>query len=490
MKAGEILIGWSSKDASSPRPVNLPGQFHMRISKGILDPITVNALVIGDGSDTAIFVSVDTCIILAPLLEKARAKISAASPEIPVKKMLLNSTHIHSGPGYWGGNKALADSSVMTDEEYGELLTDRIAEAVCEAHASRASGGFSYGYGYACVAHSRRSVYFDDLSKRPGNTSNSTHGLSGHAAMYGETNDEMFSHYEAGADHFINIFFTFDKNDKLTGALINIPCPSQCSENIYMQSADYWHNIREAIRAKFGNIFILGQCGSAGDLSPHIQHYKKAQERRQFLKYGKRNDYQEELTRRDIAEQAFNAFSEVYEWARKDIIRKAAVKHAVKTVNLSRRLISDAEYEDCKAGLAALEKTPVKTDGTREEQITANSYRASGIGRYKGILKRYAEQKTVPTHPMELHVVAIGDVAFTASHFELYMDYMHRIQARSPFTQTFVAQLTNGSVGYLATERGEWGRGYSASMFCNIVSHKGGQELVEETVKTLKELRV
>ena len=90
---------------------------------------------------------------------------------------------------------------------------------------------------------------------------------------------------------------------------------------------------------------------------------------------------------------------------------------------------------------------------------------------------------------MELHAVAIGDVAFTASHFELYMDYMHRIQARSPFIQTFVAQLTNGSVGYLPTERGEWGRGYSASMYCNQVSSKGGQELVEETLKMLKELR-
>lgn len=356
MKTGKIMIGWASRDVSSPRPINLPGQFYMRISKGILDPVSVSALAIGDGSNIAIFVSCDTCIILAPMLEKARSKISALNTKIPVNKILLNSTHIHSGPGYWGGNKAAVDSSVMTDEEYGELLTDRIAEAVCEAFAARAPGGFAYGYGYACVAHSRRVVYFDDLALRPGSVINSTDGLNGHAAMYGDTNDDMFSHYEAGADHFINIFFTFDGNDKLTGALINIPCPSQCSESIHMQSADYWHNIREAIRARYGNIFILGQCGAAGDLSPHILHYKQAQERRQFLKYGKRSDYQEELTRRDIAEQALNAFSEVYEWARKDIVREAAVRHAVKTVNLSRRLISDEEYAACKAGLEALEK--------------------------------------------------------------------------------------------------------------------------------------
>jgi hypothetical protein len=69
---------------------------------------------------------------------------------------------------------------------------------------------------------------------------------------------------------------------------------------------------------------------------------------------------------------------------------------------------------------------------------------------------------------------------------------MHRIQARSPFIQTFIVQLTGvpGPDGgtYLATERGAWGKGYSASRYCNIVSPQGGQELVEATVRLLKTL--
>lgn len=69
------------------------------------------------------------------------------------------------------------------------------------------------------------------------------------------------------------------------------------------------------------------------------------------------------------------------------------------------------------------------------------------------------------------------------------MDYMHRIQARSPFSQTFVVQLAGTPTdcsGYVATERGAWGKGYSASLYCNQVSPQGGQELVEATVATLK----
>ena len=112
--------------------------------------------------------------------------------------------------------------------------------------------------------------------------------------------------------------------------------------------------------------------------------------------------------------------------------------------------------------------------------------------RHKQIIDRYEEQKTQPKLPMELHVIGIGEIAFASNRFELYMDFQHRIQARSPFEQTFIVQLAGqpGNTGgsYLCTERGYEGRGYSASMYCNLVSPQGGQELVEETVKVLKEI--
>jgi hypothetical protein len=55
-----------------------------------------------------------------------------------------------------------------------------------------------------------------------------------------------------------------------------------------------------------------------------------------------------------------------------------------------------------------------------------------------------------------------------------------------------VVQLAGGetelSGGYLPTERAEEGRGYSATQYCNQVCSKGGQDLVEETLKSLNEL--
>ena len=48
-----IKIGWASRDISTDKPINLPGQFHMRPSKGVLDPVTTTALVVDDGNDSA-----------------------------------------------------------------------------------------------------------------------------------------------------------------------------------------------------------------------------------------------------------------------------------------------------------------------------------------------------------------------------------------------------------------------------------------------------
>ena len=111
---------------------------------------------------------------------------------------------------------------------------------------------------------------------------------------------------------------------------------------------------------------------------------------------------------------------------------------------------------------------------------------------FRNVIFRWEQQRTDKTMPMELHVLNIGDIAFASNRFELFMDFQHRIQARSPFEQTFIIQLSSqpdmdrGS--YLCTERGFEGRGYSASLFDITVSPKGGQQLVEETVKQLKEL--
>lgn len=501
-----IKIGWASRDVSTHKPVNMSGQFHMRIIRGILDPITVTALVVENSGDIAVFLSGDFIDCRAHILDELRQRVSRSHPQIPPEKILVNATHTHTAATHVGGIGSISFTKgeafnhdgveIASSEEYRNFLVDQMYDAVCEAYDTRSDGGISYGYGFAVVAFSRRVVYFDDLSQRPGAVQDSTHGVDGHVRMYGDTSDPNFSHYEAGADPFVNILFTFNAQDKLTGAIINIPCPSQNSEDEYLVSADYWHDIRTAIREKYGNIFILPQCAAAGDLSPRQLHYKSAQARRYRLKYGdietKAENKTEIMNRMEIAQRVAQCFDDVFSWASKEIITDPVVSHAVQTVDLPRRMVTEAEYTHALEGLAKEQDEAFTYDGTPLENLHHNSIVMSKRGRYRRIISRYETQDSTQPLPMELHVIRIGDVAFASNRFELFMDYQHRIQARSPFVQTFVVQLAaqpeldNGS--YLPTERGLWGKGFGASVYDNQVTPEAGQIIVEQTVKALHEL--
>jgi len=503
----KLRIGWSTKDISTDKALNMPGQFYMRIAKGSLDPLTATCLVMETEEDIAIFVSGDFIDCRCHLLDEIRALVKQEKAEIPVEKILMSATHTHTGASHLNGIGSISISTggdfpteginIDSSEEYRHEIARKIADCIIEAYMNRMEGGFAYGYGFAVVGFQRRVAFFDDLSLRPGAEKNSTHGVNGKVKMYGNTADPQFSHYEAGADPFVNLMFTFDNNKKLTGAVINIPCPSQCSENELFYSADYWHQIREVIRKEYGDIYILPQCAAAGDMAPRQLHYKEAKSRRYRLKYGEvpaeilnRDRY---LDRFEIAERVKVAFDEVLGWAKKEILYSAPLSHRVLNLSLPRRPIDLSSYEEAKAGLEEAMKIPFVCDQTAQENFKENSRLMSIRGRYIKIITKYEEVQKDPYLPMEAHVVTLGPIAFASNQFELFQDYQHRLQARSPFIQTFVVQLAaqperdNGS--YLPTERAVEGRGFGASIYDNLVTPEAGQIIVEETLAALNEMK-
>lgn len=498
----KMKIGWSRRDVSSTEPVNLPGQYHARISMGILDPITISVLVIEDDKDAVIFISGDF-VSAENILDEIREKIAAKNGKVPTDKVIYSTTHTHCSPAYakedYQTNVPHDGIEVYPSYKYREFLTDSISDAVVEAYENRTEGSIAYGYGYAVTSHSRRTTYFDDLSLRPDKGGSNLFEPNGHAKMYGNTNDDMFAGYEGGTDPFVNLMYTFDIKGTLTGAIINVPCPSQNSEGEHMQTASFWNEVRNALRKKYGDIGILPQCAAAGDLAPRTLHYKAAENRRFALKYGTeplepRALAQREIyIRHDICERICDAFHEVLAWAKKDMITDAPIEHTVKTILLEEYPITKEEYEYSKTQVERIVQEGYKNTGNINLDFHDNTISAKARSAFGIIVERYEMQQQSAKTKMELHVVRIGDVAFATNPFELYIDFQHRIQARSPFTQTFIVQLAAQPDGYakpfyLATERAVANRGYSAIMTSCQVSAEGGQTLVEETVKELKDL--
>ncbi len=491
-----LKIGWSKRDVSTDKPIAIIGQFYIRISKGIMDPIMLNCLVIDNEKDIVIFLSGDfgggkNSI---NLIQK---KMKSRYPEIPAEKIIFNVTHTHCSadltlnPEYTF--EPVEGIEIYPTNDYVEFFTNTAVDMIKEAYDNRKEGYIAYGYGYAVVSHSRRSTYFDDVSLRLGDkTKTSSLYVDGHAKMYGKTDDDNFMGFEGGADHFTNFLYTFDTDKKLTGAIINIPCPSQNSEMASYLTADYWNEVREILYSKYGDIGILPQCAAAGDLSPRTLHYLKAEERRYKLKYNQGKEKRASSTRKDQAEFICNSFDEVLSWAKKELISDAPLSHTIKTLKLKEIPLTKDQYDLATEQIEILKnEKPDLTDNPEENFKAMSIYRAK-IVRFMNIINRYEKQKKNGLlDDTEIHVVKLGDIAFCTNPFELYIDYQHRIQARSPYTQTFIIQLTDQPKkhgGYLATERGMENLGYSANIYSNRISPEGGQVLVEETLTELKKL--
>ncbi len=489
-------------------PLVISGQMYLRISEGIHDPVYVTALCVdgGEGMDTVIFLSTDVVTIFAGSLTPIQKAVAAMRPDIPENAVVMNATHTHSAPAVGGDMEVTPDGMpIYSGNRFREFFVRMCAEAVCEAWDNRKEGGIGFGYGYAVVAHSRRTVYFKEekLARIPA-MKRDFMTPRGYAVMYGNTNNKLFSHYEAGADHFLNLLFTFDQNEKLTGVVVNVPCPSQLSEEFTKLSADYWHEVRQLVRKEYGeDVYVLPQCAAAGDLCPKLQHYGRAQARRMALKYdlpydnqkiqpGTTDYYNKVMSERyDIAERIMDGVRDVFSWARKDIHTHVPVRHVYEVMPLERRKITDAEKAWCEENLELLkDMEPDPNAMTAEEYRKEISTYNSAVRRNKGGIERYEDVKKNPTLDMGAHVVQIGDIAFATIRFELYQDFMHRLQARSPFLQTFVVQLCGAEGGnYLATRRGADAIGYSASMFCNMVSADGGQQWVENCLQIMKDMK-
>jgi len=98
--------------------------------------------------------------------------------------------------------------------------------------------------------------------------------------MYGSTEQADFRNIEGPEDHGVEVLFFWNDKKQLFATAINVACPSQEVEGGSAVNADFWHNVRTSLRAKYGkDLLVLGWTGAAGDQSPHLMYRKLAEKR-------------------------------------------------------------------------------------------------------------------------------------------------------------------------------------------------------------------
>ena len=494
-KPGRLRIGWAERDISTDLPVIIPGGFTRPVAKGTADKLTVTALAIDNGFDSVIFLSCDHVHIGGGEVNAIKRLVRAMDPKLPRDKWIVNSTHTHTGAAVYGPGRHGVPDGIPFDEkgEYRKMFLNACAEAIAEAWRTRVFGKVAWGYGFVTAGFSRRTIYSEDLTKIPRFKFDPNNPvMPGRGTMHGPNFPE-FSHYEAGLDPFANYLFTFDMQDKLTGGIINISTTAQCGAVDHLRlSADFWNEARAAFRAKYGDdIHILPQCAAAGDITPRQQHYHKALTRRLKLKYGDRAEQRVLRYRMDIADRVLASFDEVLSWASKDRRYMLALCHSVIRPKLERAVYAPEDVAAAQRCLDNLEKLPPPDEADPVARLRTITYRATQRGKFMKVIRTAESVKRLPAWESEFHIVRLGDIAFASNPFELFIDYMHRIQRQSPYELTFIVQLAQmggPAAGYLPTERAVANRGYSAEPYSYSIGPAGGNTLVRETVKELRRL--
>ena len=177
--------------------------------------------------------------------------------------------------------------------------------------------------------------------------------------------------------------------------------------------------------------------------------------------------------RQEIAERVAIAVERALEGA-EPVTEEIPFAHEVRHLVLTPRQVSREERDwaeaECVRAKASMD--PESWWPQRLQQVVA-MYEAGNVA------------EPVPT---EVHVLRLGDLALATNPFELFLDYGLRIKACSPAAQTLVVQLAAGCGWYLPTARAVAGGGYGTMPAVSVVGPEGGDELVKETLQTIREL--
>lgn len=480
-----FVFGWAQTDITPLGQAVITGQFHTRVSEGMLDPLTATVWAMESGSEQTVLVSCDLIAISNDLYEQVRTLVVDQRPELDPLKIVIHATHTHAGPeirigtrheDHAVGGVSGLNLAFMAVEDYVQFAADRIVQAIIQAWDSRRAGGIAFGIGTAVIGRNRRWI-----------------DLDGKATMYGLTSSvgERFRHIEGYEDHSLQLLATYHSDGSLNGLVVNIPCPSQVSSQEYRFSADFWHETRVELRKRYGdNLFVLPQCSAAGELTSHLLYDNEANSRMLALK-GR-------SVREEIAHHIVESIGEILPAISKSVDWHPELRHQVERVSLPLNPLSASDVQ------AAKREVELREERFRQEKrkLVENPelrgephwYRTMtaiyGIMHWnRSVIDRYEEQRVQAerTKQEEVHVIRIGDVLISTLSFECYLDYGIQLKVRSPSVQTFLVQLA-GEGTYLPSPRAVQARGYGAVPASNLVGAEGGQKLVEHTTRMMKEV--
>jgi len=433
----ELRAGVATVKITPPSGTPMAGYYYARGSEDVLDDLYAKAAVLDDGSTKVALVVCDLITLPRKTVLEARQFIEQQTG-IPGRHVMISATHTHTGP-------TLARDSVRDNQDGGSSdpsqkytleLPSRIAQAVTEANGKLTGVRVSY-----TKEHEDRLSFCRRFWMKDGTVGWNPGKLNPNIIRPVSPIDP-----EVGVVYFE----TTDKKPLLTYVNFALHADTTGGSKI---SADYPGALARGLADYKGpdmtTIFANGACGN-------LNHTN--------VKWAARQSSPAEANRLGmiLAGAVFKAYMDLKP------VGDTTLHVRSQVLQLPPPKVTTEEVQEAKAIVEKKDKAKFM------EQVKA--YKVLDVDKRGG----------TPLE-VEVQVITMGDtLAWVSLPGEIFVELGLSIKAASPFAQTHIAELANGSIGYIPN-RSAYAEG-NYEVVSARCAEGSGEMLVQTAVKMLEDL--
>ncbi len=434
----DLRVGTAAVKISPPSGTPMAGYYYARGSEDVIDDLFAKAAVLDDGSTKVALVVCDLITLPRNTVLDARQLIEQQTG-IPGGHVMISATHTHTGPSLSRGSVRDKQDGGTSDpaRKYTLELPSRIAQAVAEANGKLKPAAVS-----CAREHEDRLAFCRRFWMKDG-----TVGWNP-----GKLNPNVIRPVSP-IDPEVGVVYveTTDKKPLLTYVNFALHADTTGGTRI---SADYPGALSRRLADYRGpdmvTIFANGACGNLNHLN---------------VNWAKAQTTPAEANRLGtiLAGAVFKAYMDLKP------VGDTTLRTRSQVLQLPLPKVTPEDVQEAKAIVEKKDKAKFM------EQVKA--YKVLDVERRAGTPQE-----------VEVQVITMGDtLAWVSLPGEIFVELGLSIKAASPFAQTHIAELANGSIGYIPNRSAYPEGNYEVeSARC---AEGSGELLVQAAVKMLEELK-
>lgn len=446
----QLYAGFSRVDITPMCGIGMGGYYIPRTVEGVLDNLEINAIALACGEEKVVLLSVDHCGIFSEPVKDFREHVSEVTG-IPLEGVYIHSTHTHTSAFL---NKT---SQEVLERDYYQLVYHKLADAAKLALGDLKPTKMGWGIGHAPnVAFVRRFRMRDgSVQTNPG------------------VNNPDIVQPIGDVDERVSVL-RFERNNADNIVLVNFANHPDTVGGCKI-SADWPGFVRRIVEKTLDNVKCIFFNGAEGDVNHVNVHPTGGYLNDMFMDFDdvSRGYGHARYIGRVVAGGVLQAYDKV------KYIDVDKLQYTKRTVRIPSNMPSKEEIEEA-------HRINVLHEEGKDDQIP---YTGMMLTTVVAEAARMVRLENGPEYfDMDLHGIAIGDVAFIGIPGEPFTGVGRGLKDVNNWELVIPTCLTNGVQGYFPMKEAYDEGGYEArsSEFASGVA----ELIVEEGTKLLSEMKV